>query len=338
MLRRKNVDKEIHYPSDNWSYGVELEYGNVDRRIELPDDAQWNFLDNTCVSSTGIANDPRGEIYYFGGEINTRPTNTIDEQINHIAEINKAVNPAINYRSNLHIHIHVPGLKDDLHGLKNLLNYVNACGKDAMELVEPIPIPVRKNKTEDEYKWEMKRYKRRLKSHQHRLSETQVERMMSATNTKDFFENEAHKDAKGNPAWFQCPRAGINIRQIYEHSETLEFRHFPGTINMYEMIDAITWCKLFLDAALNNHAVSPVDIYNHRKWQFPKFAKYDYYAEQVYQYTNFDKNNRKTVEQRLKHLRKEVDIDDMNTPSKDVYDAMNKIEGIEIEQVATLPL
>ena len=74
----------------DWTYGVELEYGNCDRRIkDLPDGAKWNSLDNTCVSSTGIANDPQGKLYCFGGEINTRPTFTIDEQVEHIAKVNK---------------------------------------------------------------------------------------------------------------------------------------------------------------------------------------------------------------------------------------------------------
>ena len=103
----------------DWTYGVELEYGNCDRSIEnLPDGAKWNNLDNTCVSSTGIANDPQGKLYKFGGEINTRPTTSTDEQVEHIARVNKFLRdngpaPIVNDRSNLHIHIRVPGLKDN---------------------------------------------------------------------------------------------------------------------------------------------------------------------------------------------------------------------------------
>ena len=101
------------YDVKKWTYGVELEYGNCDRRIkDLPDGATWNSLDNTCVSSTGIANDPQGKLYSFGGEINTRPTTTADEQVEHIAKINKFLRdngpaPIVNYRSNLHIHIQI---------------------------------------------------------------------------------------------------------------------------------------------------------------------------------------------------------------------------------------
>jgi len=324
-------------PFEGWTYGVELEYGNCSRKVELPDGAQWNFLDNTCVSSTGIANDPKGELYEFGGEINTRPTNTIPEQIEHIRKINEAVDPIVNYRSNLHIHIRVPRLNEDLNKLKQLLTYVHKNAKEAFDLVEPIPVPTRAGKSPDEYEWEMKRYKRRQKSHQHQLSDKQYERMMAADNVKDFFENEAHKDANGNPAWFQCPRAGINIRQLYE-TNTLEFRHFPGTLNLTEMQSALDWCADFLWAALNKPEMSPQEIWHSRSWDFPKFAEYEYYTEQVYQYTNFDKNSRKVVEQRLTNLRKIVDIDNLETDSKTVFDAIDKIEGIEREQIAVLPI
>ena len=122
----------MNFDMKNWSYGVELEYGNCDRKIiELPDGAKWNSLDNTCVSSTGIANDPQGKLYQYGGEINTRPTFSVDEQVEHIAKINKFLRdngpaPIVNYRSNLHIHIRVPGLNTNLKMLKHLYQHATS--------------------------------------------------------------------------------------------------------------------------------------------------------------------------------------------------------------------
>lgn len=328
-----------NYPSKDWSYGVELEYGNCSRKCVLPEGSKWNDLDNTCVSSTGIANDPKGELYEFGGEINTKPTNTIAEQLDVIQSINDSLSPSpiVNYRSNLHIHIRVPGLRHDLAALKQLLTYVHEHAPVAFGLVEPIPYP---NQAQAAHKleWEMKRYKRRQKSHQHRLSQKQFERMMAATTPEEFFEAEAHKDAKGNPAWFQVPRAGINIRQIYEHSETLEFRHFPGTTDMREMKYALMWCHDFMNAALNAPSVTPDLIWRTQAWKMPQFQPYEYETEQVYQYTNFDKHSRKVVAERLDKLRERIDIDDINTPSEEVYAHMCDIENIVIEETASLPL
>jgi hypothetical protein len=310
----------VKHHTHDWTYGVEHEWGNCSRKVELPEGNSWNFDDNTCVSTTGIANDPKAELYEFGGEINTKPTDTIEEQCTILRDLDDLLNPVVNYRSNLHIHIRVPGLKDDLSGLRRLLQYVDINAQDAFDLVEPIPKP-NKNQPASHFEWETKRYKRRLKSHQSRLTDTQVERMLGQDNPHDFYLAEAHKNPDGKPAWFQVPRAGINIRQIFEHSETLEFRHFPGTLNPDELHSAIKWCHLFLESALND-GDSPQGLFDSQVWNFPTFPEYDYYAEQVYQYTNFDKNTRRVVQERLRGLREVIDIDDLNTTAKSVCDHM----------------
>lgn len=309
----------------DWTYGVELEYGNCDRSIEnLPDGAKWNNLDNTCVSSTGIANDPQGKLYKFGGEINTRPTTSTDEQVEHIARVNKFLRdngpaPIVNYRSNLHIHIRVPGLKDNLPALKKLLRYINTYQQQAFDIVENIPVPDRNTLPPHEYIWHKKRYDRRLTSHQHKLPQKRVDAMLAATTPTEFWHEHAHKDAKGNPAWFQCPRAGINLRQLFEETNTIEFRHFPGTLKVTEMRSALNWCRDFLDLALNYDDVPPVTLLENHKYSFPQFEPYEFETEQVYQFTNFDKNSRKVVAERLTLIRDSVKIDDMNTTSKEVY-------------------
>jgi hypothetical protein len=329
----------VNFDIKNWTYGVELEYGNCDRTIkDLPDGAKWNALDNTCVSSTGIANDPQGKLYKFGGEINTRPTTTPDEQVEHIAKVNKFLRdngpaPIVNYRSNLHIHIRVPGLKDDLKALKQLLTYINTYQEQAFAIVENIPVPDRNTLPPLEYTWAKKRYDRRLTSHQHKLPQKRVEAMLAANTPTEFWHEHAHKDAKGNPAWFQCPRAGINLRQLFEETNTIEFRHFPGTLKAGEMRSAINWCHNFLHLALCFPDTAPVSLLETQKYNFPQFEPYEFETEQVYQFTNFDKNTRKQVTERLEHLRKHINIDDMNTNSKDVYAVMNeKIFDMKTEE------
>ena len=315
----------MSYNSDFWTYGAEHEFGDWNRDVPLPEGCNLNFDDNTCVSSNGIANDPKGKLFKFGEEINTDPTDTIEDQGYILARIARSTDAVANYRSNLHLHIHVPGLKDDLESLKMLLTYVHTHAEEAFRLVEPIPVPS-KNQPAEHYEWEMKRYKRRQKSHQHRINQKQYDRMMAAETVQEFFEAECHKDAKGNPAWFQVPRAGINIRQIWEHSETIEFRHFPGTLDPKELYSAFLWVKNFMFAALNDHNLTPMDIYEQREWDFPTFPEYDFYQEQVYQYTNFDKNGRKVVEERLNALREQIDIDDVTVSAKDVYDLIPREE------------
>ena len=319
------------YDPENWTNGVELEYGNCSVKSPLPEGAKWNTMDNTVVSSTGIANDPKGDLYEYGGEINTKPHSTIDDQICHIEEINRTLSPSpiVNYRSNLHIHIRVPGLHTDLVSLKKLLQYVVTYQEQAFEIVEQIPVPDPRVLSPEVYEWALKRMKRRKKSHQHKLPQKRIDAMMAAKTPQEFYEEHAHRNAKGEPAWFQCPRAGINIRQMFEETNTIEFRHFPGTVDMYEMESCITWCYEFLDAALNHEDRTPMDIYNDRSYIFPKFGEYEYETEQLYQYTNFDKNSRSVVKERLDGLRSLIDIDDLSISSRDIFPMMLKIQSAE---------
>jgi hypothetical protein len=315
------------YDVNSFSFGVELEYGDSYRHSSLPSGASWNNKDNTCVSSTGIANDPTGELYAYGGEINTKPTNTISDQIFHISEINKALHPVpvVNYRSNLHIHVRVPGLSDNLEDCKRLLQYIDIYQQQAFDIVETIPVPNKKVLDPEVYAWALKRMKRRHKSHQYKLPEARVKAMMNAKTTQEFYEEHAPLTDKGR-MWYFSPRAGINLRQMWEETNTIEFRHFPGTLDMDEMESCIRWCRGFLNAALNTNEI-PNEIYSGSSWKFPKFAEYEYETEQLYQWTNFDANNKKDIAKRLAALREKVDIDAIGrVTSKDVFPVMLELK------------
>jgi hypothetical protein len=316
------------YIVDDFSYGVELEYGNSSRLCKLPEGAFWNDKDNTCVSSTGIANDPLGKLYLFGGEINTKPTSTIEEQIEHIKEINQILQPVpiVNYRSNLHIHVRVPGLNENLEHCKKLLRYVNIHQQSAFDIVEYIPVPDPNALSPEAYKWAVIRQKRRHKSHQHKLPENRVKAMLAAKTIQEFFEEHATLTERGR-MWYFSARAGINLRQMWEGTNTIEFRHFPGTLDMIEMESCLRWCRDFLDAALNHEDKVPLDLIRENKYSFPKFEPYEYNTEQVYQWTNFDKNSRKEVSKRLDMLRKVINIDDIeNVNSNQVYEVMRSLQ------------
>lgn len=297
------------YDIQEFTYGAELEYGDVYRFDTLPEGASWNAKDYSIVSSTGIANDPSGKLYAFGGEINTKPTQTISEQLDHIESINTTLypKPIINYRSNLHIHVGVPGLKDDLDALKRLLVYIDRWQDATYSLVEPIPVP-NIGQSGHVYDWELKRYKRRLRSHQFHLPAHRVKAMLRAETPQQFFEEHAVLTSKGR-MWYFMPRAGINLRQLWETS-TVEFRHFPGTLDIQELDYCLRWCQQFLYAAIVT-GESPVRLAVKQRFlgKFPKFQPYDFEVEQLYQFTNLEHNKRSLVADRLEALCQLSDID-----------------------------
>jgi hypothetical protein len=301
------------YPSSEFTYGVELEYADVKFGTPLPEGCQWNQKDNTIVNSTGIANDPNGKLWEFGGEINTRPTKTISEQLQVIREINEALTesgypPVINYRCNLHIHVRVPGLSQDLESCKKLLKYNMLYAQEAFDVIEQIPVPTRSEYPDPAaYEGALKRMKRRHRSHQYMLPKSRTDEMLAATTVKEFYEGHAPLTEKGR-MWFFSPREGINLRQMWEETETIEFRHFPGTISLVEMESCIHWCATYLDNVLNDHNLTPRELFYGELYKFPKFGHYDYKLECGYQLTNFDSNKKADIARRIEHYKKTGEI------------------------------
>lgn len=297
--------------SSKWSYGAELELSDWDTRKGLPQNIDHLDLvdpinlrgstqddDFTMVNSNGICVDPKSRIYPYGGEVQTPPTWSIQGQVDYLQLfLDLHPNTTINYRSNLHLHIRVPGLKDDLEALKRItrFNYKWLRERLLLDIVEPIPKP---QKLE-----ERKRYKRRKRSHHTTLSRQRVEHQLQATTLQEFFEREAPRTKAGKPHWIAQPRAAVNLRQLLQ-TDTIEFRHWPGTLDGEELRSAFLWCRCYLRLALGLPirigARDPLELWEkmkHRK--FPQFCPYIHWMEQRYDETNIQKvgieNARKAI-------------------------------------------
>jgi hypothetical protein len=276
---------------DDWTYGAEHELGDWPRDRELPEDFGLDKKDVTIVNSNGIAADPKGRYYRFGGEINTPPTGEPVGQCMMLAKIKGRYPEAVvNYRSNLHVHVRVPGLQDDLKLLKQLTRFNQQHLRSLLPLVEPIPMPCHEEYSDpEEQEGAMKRFRRRLRSHHTMLTDTRVETQLQADNTDDFFHWEVPwsngEDPK--PLWHFQPRCAVNLRQMLE-TDTIEFRHFPGTLNEEELLTCVEWCQTYLVCAFTE--TNPIKIFHldfaHREW--PKFPKYIHWMEKRYQATTRD--------------------------------------------------
>jgi hypothetical protein len=296
------------YPVKDFTYGAELEFADVDTTNPLPEGSSWNHMDNTIVNSNGIANDPKCELWKFGGEINTKPTSSVTKQVEVISDILRSLKPkpTINYRCNLHVHVRVPALHNDLDSCKKLLGYIDTYGEQVFDIVESIPKPNPATMTAGSFEGAMKRYHRRKKSHQYQLPKSRVHAMFNAKTTHEFHQEHAPLTDKNTRMWYFSPRAAINLRQMWETTNTIEFRHFPGTVNLFEFESCIMWCREFLNNVLNNEEpLTPIELYHSLpfKPQFPEFATYDHELEKMYQLTNFESNSRKVVASRLEEFK-----------------------------------
>lgn len=292
----------------NLTFGAEYEFGDIDRTGKLPNGLSWNSKDYSIVSSTGIANDPKGLLYTKGAEINSAPTETVAEQIDFFDALMAAnLGPQLNHRTNLHLHVRVPGLSEDLVSLKRLLAYIHKNQAEIYRAIEPVPKPhLSDYNSYEEYKGALKRYKRRLVSHQYAVPEARVRKALASDSVSEFFAAHAPCGKDNKPAWGLTTRAGVNLLQLKE-TDTVEFRHFTNTLDFHELTSCFVWVAAFIEGAFDN---APVEqLLSAYSYKFPPFQLYNHDMEVGYQYTNFDKHSRKIVSERLNLLSKDLDLD-----------------------------
>lgn len=275
-----------------WTYGAELELADLDRAKPLPLGCGWDVRDFSMVNSDGIAVDPKGKLHDRGGEINTAPNKTVAEQVAQFRMIMKWYpEAAVNYRSNLHIHVRVPGLSEDLHALKRLQKLTHRYLPEVLKVLEPIPRPnIFAYPTEALMAGALKRFHRRRVSHQTFLTPQRLMQQQHTNTVQAFLEAEVPRSKAGAVMWHAQPRCCVNIRQLRE-TDTIEFRHFPGTLSAQEFEAALVWCRDYLRGMLGKREYRPMAQYQRmirEGYKFPLFQPYDHRMEQRYLLTCHD--------------------------------------------------
>src|SRR5210317_1164910 len=80
------------YDKDKFTYGYEIEWGDIDRRLTPPEElGTWEFAETDVVNIHEpfqyVACDPLGKDPYMGGELNTKPTATWQEQVDRVMKL-----------------------------------------------------------------------------------------------------------------------------------------------------------------------------------------------------------------------------------------------------------
>lgn len=267
----------VRLDGKGWTYGAEHELSDWDCSVPLPD-GYGRAPDYTIVNSNGIAAQLDTSLYGFGGEINTPPTDTPGGQAECLERLLTLYpNCSVNHRSNLHVHVRVPGLRDNLDLLKRVGRCIWTQLRPLIDKLEPIP----RGRTDAE----RKRERRRKKSHHTFLSPTRHYKQQTATTVEEFFAAECAKSPDGRILWHLAARCCVNPRQLMD-TDTIEFRHFPGTTDVGRLLKCVEWCRDFLIVALTDGSVSDLlTAYLHNGYPFPRFPDFDFELEVGYQAT-----------------------------------------------------
>jgi hypothetical protein len=274
------------YNSKDFTWGYEIEWGDIDRRIDIPQHlGSWEYAETDIVNIHPPfqykACDPLGTDPYMGGEVNTKPTKTWMQQVERILEI-KALfeangnTPSASCVNHGHLHVFVPGLKDDIESLKKLTSYIrenqNTVIKNCYNFYD----------TND-----MKNYKNAKMYLKLDGGRTMPDYMSSniisgATDFEHFIK--LHAAGKDGVSMGRPFRYGINT-YCMKHTGTIEFRCFRSTTKREEIESQFRFVEMFMEAALND-GPSANEILSDNSFKFPPFiwdaSEYDGWIKTKY--------------------------------------------------------
>lgn len=298
------MPKIVDTTGRTWTYGCEHELADWDTRKGW--DGFGRDPEPNICNTNGIAADPRLISYKFGGEINTPPTSTPDEQGLLLEKfLNQHPNADANWRCGLHVHIRVPGLKDSLKHLQRLQQYITE-NVAVYPLVDPLPKPDKSSHPDpEELKAAMRRFNWMRMSHFTKIGEDRVAKQSAASSIQEFFEREVPRSRDNKPLWHAQPRAAINLRQLLQ-TDTIEFRHFPATLSGQETITAVEWCRDYLLAAFDQTPAVGVYRSRYSRRKFPTLSTiYVHWQELRWLATTISKNKRDVIEANIKRILQE---------------------------------
>lgn len=260
------------YPSDKYTWGYEIEWGDVDRRLTPPEHlGKWEYAETDIVNIHEpfkyVACDPLGKEPYMGGEINTKPTKTWEEQVDRIMELhtfftNAGNQPSASCVNHGHLHVFVPGLKDDVASLKKLIKYIKENQNDTIENCYGF--------YESPQMKSCKGAKMYLKYDGGRpMPEYMCDNIINLATDFDHF-IKLHAAGKDGVSMGRPFRYAINT-YCMKHTGTIEFRCFRSTVNREEMEAQFRFAEKFIDAALND-GPSVREILTEDEYKFPPFV------------------------------------------------------------------
>lgn len=261
----------MKYNKEDFTWGYEIEWGDIDRRIEIPDHlGKWEYAETDVVNLyepfANVACDPLGESPYMGGEINCKPTNTKEEQIDRIIELRDLFiangnTPSAGCVNHGHLHVFVPGLKEDIDALKKLTRYVKENQEDTVDACYQF---------RDHFEMKGRKGAKMYLKYDggRKMPEYMSDNIENlATNFDHFIK--LHAAGKDGVSMGRPFRYAINL-YCMKHTGTIEFRCFRSTTKRNEIESQFRFAEHFIDAALND-GPSVAELLFMHNYEFPPF-------------------------------------------------------------------
>ena len=275
----------MNYNKDSFTWGYEIEWGDIDRTKEIPAHlGSWEHAETDIVNLYEpykyIACDPLGLEPPVGGEINTKPTKNWQEQVARIMNIKALFDkPSASCVNHGHLHVFVPGLKNDIDALKRLVKYIKDNQADTIEACYQFYNGASMNKAKGATNY--------LKFDGGRpMPDYMCDNIINTAVDFDHF-IKLHAAGKDGISIGRPFRFAINL-YCMKHTGTIEFRCFRSSINEDEIWSQFEFVEKFIDAALND-GPSVKEILRDNKFKFPIF-RWDINEYMGWVNTKYDKS------------------------------------------------
>ena len=242
------------YSKRHFSYGIELELGDVDRRLPLPSDlGSWSVNEYEIINLKEPyrlqASDPSGQRHTYGGEINVYPSKTPEGLINRIDKIfsyirKNGFEPTVSQVQLFHVHTGVSGLQYDPDSIRKLYRYT----RKWQELFTQTTFQFVRHSEMDDWTVDFM-----LRDGTHKIRDVEFEKL---------------EDVKKFPTVPILDRPAINLYHL--KYGTIEFRPFNSTLNLEYIRNSLDFCTEFTLDGLNEQRGLDV-ILNEREWKFAPF-------------------------------------------------------------------
>lgn len=259
------------YDKSTFTYGYEIEWGDIRRDLDIPEHlGSWEYSETDIINLQPpyqyVASDPLGIDPPVGGEVNTKPTKTWEDQVARIGEIKQffvdnGCPPTVCCTTHGHLHVHVPGLTEDIDALKRLIKYIKENQQQTVEHCLPY--------YDDQYMKGLKGAKMYMKYDGGRLMPDYMsDNIINMAKDFDHF-IKLHAAGKDGVSMGRPFRYAINTYCL-KHTNTIEFRCFRATTDLNKIRDQFRFVEMFIDAALND-GPSVFEIISENDFDFPEY-------------------------------------------------------------------
>lgn len=274
----------------NLSFGCELEWSDIDRRVDIPVElGSWEGpkiagyyvgseidIVNTKGMWRGHATDPLCLTCPVGGEIHTQPSNSIETQVIRIMKIMNLFNTvSVACTNHGHIHVAIPGIKQNLAMLKNIFKYVQREEKNLIEYCcgysRDEAAVVRKANMQ---KWvkdyllvgDGKSINPEIYAEVEKANSVrEVIKLLETTPCDDWFWDTNIRVRTNN-----SHRTAFNLFNLTK-GETVEFRIFRASINPVEIYSTLYFAQRFVEEAIKGeNGKSVPEILGEGYFKFPR--------------------------------------------------------------------